>query len=89
MAKHLNESSETPSLVLVGVPDKAALEAIIERLKRYGIHHETFHEPDYDLGLTAIATYPITHSKQRYAMRMYPLWTPKSTASPLEVAYAA
>ena len=74
----MNHPVETPSTVLVGVPDKSALEAVIERLQRHGIEYEAFYEPDYDLGLTAVATYPITNKKQRKKLSGYKLWTPMS-----------
>lgn len=87
MAKKLEGYSGTPSLVLVGVPDKAALEAVIARLNRYGIQSEAFYEPDYDLGLTAVATYPLQNKKQRSALGIYRLWTPQEFTQ--EVALAA
>jgi hypothetical protein len=82
MASRLSERTETPSVVLIGVPDKSELEAVIERLQRYGIDYEAFYEPDNDLGLTAVSTYPIQNKKQRKAMGTYRLWSP-------EVCYAA
>ena len=78
MAKRLTDYNETPSVVLIGIPDKSALETVIERLQRYGIDYEAFYEPDYALGLTAVATYPITNKKQRKALGTYKLWTPVS-----------
>lgn len=85
MAKRLDGYSDTPSLVLVGVPDKEALQAVIERLQRYDIDFEAFHEPDFDLGLTAVATYPLQNKKQRKALGTYRLWTPQHVQ---EVAHA-
>ena len=76
MAKRLDGYTEIPFLVVVGVPDKSALEDTIERLQRYGIDHQAFYEPDNDMGLSAIATVPITNKKQRRAMLTYKLWTP-------------
>lgn len=78
------EPTDTPSVVLIGVPDKSALEAVMERLQRYGIKFEAFYEPDFDLGLTAVATYPITNKKQRYVLRQYRTWTESEQG----VAYA-
>ena len=71
---------ELPSVVLVGVPDKEALEAVIERLNRYNIEHEAYYEPDFDIGLSAVATYPIFDKKQKKAMGTYKLWTPSAEA---------
>jgi glycosyltransferase A (GT-A) superfamily protein (DUF2064 family) len=67
-------SDETPSVVVIGLPDKPALEAAIQRLIRYKIAHEAFVEPDFDMGLSAIATVPIENSKQRKAMFLYKTW---------------
>jgi hypothetical protein len=75
MAKRLTNYGEIPSLVLIGTPDKTTLEAIAERLQRYGIDYEAFYESDNGTGLSAIATYPITKNKQRHALGMYRLWT--------------
>ncbi len=81
MAQKLGGYTDTPFVVVVGVPDKAALEATIQRLNRYGIDHAAFYEPDHDMGLSAVATIPLTSKKHRKALLHYKLWTP-------EVAYA-
>ena len=75
MAKRLDGYAETPFLVAIGTPDKTSLEAIAERLQRYGIDYEAFYEPDNGMGLSAIATYPITNNKKRHALGTYRLWT--------------
>ena len=75
MASKLDESTELPSVVLIGVPDKESLEAVIERLTRYNIDHEAYHEPDFGIGLSAVATYPVTNKKQKKAMGTYKLWS--------------
>lgn len=67
-------------MVVVGVPDKAALEFIILRLRRYGIDHEAYVEPDWDMGLSAIATIPIVSKKHRKAMLVYKLWNPDNNS---------
>lgn len=81
MAQRLGGFTDTPFVVVVGLPDKAALEATIQRLNRYGIDHEAFHEPDNDMGLSAIATVPLTSKKHRKAMLHYKLWTPSQEAA--------
>jgi hypothetical protein len=68
--------SHTPSVVTIGVPDQAALIAVMERLVRYGIRFSAFYEPDFGMGLSAISTVPLT-KKQRYALSTYPLWEPR------------
>ena len=74
MAKRLEGYTESPSVVIIGMPDKAALEATIERLNRYKIDHTAYYEPDFDMGLSAIATVPLTTAKQRKAMFIYNTW---------------
>jgi hypothetical protein len=74
MAQRLGGWPGVPFLIVIGVPDKPALEAIIERLRRYGIDHEAYFEPDNDMGLTAVATVPITRRKHRKALLIYKLW---------------
>jgi hypothetical protein len=48
----------------------------MERLVRYGIRFAAFYEPDFGMGLSAIATIPL-NKKKRYALSIYPLWEPK------------
>jgi hypothetical protein len=78
MAARLYGYTDTPSVVIIGVPDKAALLTIIERLHRYKIDHEAFIEPDFDMGLSAVATVPLTSAKQRKAMYIYDTWKEQS-----------
>ena len=61
MASALSRSidGDTPSIVLIGVPNKKALERVIDKLINNRIDFSDFHEPDYDLGLTAVATVPV------------------------------
>jgi hypothetical protein len=75
MAKRLSGYAAVPSTVLVGLPDKPALEALIERLNRYNIPHAAYHEPDFGpMGLSAVATEPLTSSRHRKAMFIYETW---------------
>jgi hypothetical protein len=60
-------------MVLIGLPDKAALEAVIQRMEERGICYEEFHEPDDDMGLTAVATQCLT-GRIRNMFRGLPLW---------------
>ena len=74
MAKRLPiDYDQIPNLVLIGVPDKAALFRVINKLNDNAIGHEVFYEPDDNLGLTAVATYPLTQ-EQRRALSNYRLW---------------
>lgn len=75
MAYTLSQSVDpiTPSIVLIGVPDKSALERVIQKLKHYRIEFSVFDEPDHDLGLTAVSTIPLT-PEQRSVLQNYKLW---------------
>ena len=75
MAYTLPQSVEltTPSLVLIGVPDKKALKKVISKLRLNSIEFSAFDEPDDDLGLTAVATVPLTE-EQRAILQQYKLW---------------
>lgn len=78
MASRLQGCTESPSVVIIGIPDKPALEAVIARLRRYNIDHEAYYEPDWDMGLSAVATVPLTSAKQRKAMYIYDTWKEQS-----------
>ena len=75
MARRLSEHNPTdiPSCVVIGVPDKAALFRAIEKLKKYDIGHQVFYEPDFNMGLSAVATVPI-EGQQRRALSNYGIW---------------
>jgi hypothetical protein len=63
----------TPSCITIGVPDKLALFRVIEKLRSKDIPHEVFFEPDFDMGLSAVATIPLGQ-EQRRALSNYRLW---------------
>ena len=67
----------TPSCIVIGVPDKQALSRVIEKLRTNDIHHHVFHEPDFDMGLSAVATAPLEQS-QRRMLSNYRLWREES-----------
>ena len=67
----------TPSLVLIGVPDKKALKKVISKLRLNSIEFSVFDEPDDDLGLTAVATVPLTED-QRVVLQNYKLFARSS-----------
>lgn len=64
---------DTPSIVLIGVSDKKALEKVIDKLIDNGIGFSDFYEPDGGVGLSAVATVPVTGA-QRDVLRNYRLW---------------
>lgn len=75
MARRLTNQNpdEIPSCVVIGVPDKAALFRAIEKLRKYEIGHQVFYEPDFNMGLSAVATVPI-EGAQRRALSNYQIW---------------
>ena len=68
-----------PSCIVIGVADKSALLRVIEKLQKHDIRHEAFHEPDFDMGLSAVATAPL-EQKQRYCLSNYQLWKETTNA---------
>ncbi len=62
-----------PNIVLIGVPDKAALLRAADQCWENAIPHYLWREPDFDFGETAIATAAISGAK-REAFAQYRLW---------------
>ncbi len=90
MAYTLTQSADpsTPSIVLIGVPDKKALHKVIQKLKLNRIEFSEFHESDDDLGLTAVATIPLDED-QRAVLQNYKLWNENNlTYAPSSVVRA-
>jgi len=74
MAKRLpSDYDQIPFLVVIGVSDKPALFRVINKLNENSIEHSVFYEPDDNLGLTAVATNPLTQ-EQRRCLSNYRLW---------------
>ena len=63
----------TPSCIVIGVPNKTALYRVIEKLRLNAIPHHVFYEPDFDMGLSAVATVPLGQ-EQRRKLSNYRLW---------------
>lgn len=61
------------SIVTIGVPDQEALRKVITKLEKHNIPHYPYHERDWDYGLTAVATEPLTKDK-RYILSNYRTW---------------
>lgn len=80
MARRLSTTNldEIPSCIVIGVPDKAALFRAIEKLRKYDIGHQVFYEPDFNMGLSAVATVPI-EGAQRRALSNYGIWKEPET----------
>ncbi len=68
-----NNLDVIPSCIVIGVPDKVALFRVIEKLRAHNIGHEAFYEPDFDMGLSAVATVPLEQA-QRRVLSNYRLW---------------
>lgn len=63
-----------PNIVVIGVPDVAALNRVLVKLRANQIPHHSWHEPDFDFGFTAIATAPLDDS-QRAVLANYRLYS--------------
>ena len=61
-------------LVVLEVPHRAALLDAASRLDVVGLPYVLFWEPDDALGVTALATRPVTTEQERRLFRRYPLW---------------
>lgn len=67
--------AEDTRLVLLGVPNRAALERLAERLAIEGARFALFEEPDHGIGASALAT-PPSVGPVPSALRKLPLWAP-------------
>jgi len=75
---HIDKNA-IPSIVLIGVPNKKALERVIVKLRANNIEHSPFFEPDWDMGLSAVATTTNLSDEQRNALRNYAIWREPNT----------
>jgi hypothetical protein len=67
---NLRHDGGVPNIVLVGMPNVAALRRVSKKLEVNQIPHYDWIEPDHDFGFTAIATAPIW-GEQREALKNY------------------
>jgi len=65
----------TPNIVLIGMPDLAALKRVLAKLRANNILHYPWTEPDFNFGLTAIATGPL-YGEQREILKNYRVYSP-------------
>jgi hypothetical protein len=63
-----------PNIVLIGVPNLAALERVRAKLAANQIPHYCFHEPDHDFGFTSIATAALGE-EDRHVFANYRVWS--------------
>lgn len=73
------QGESVPNIVLIGVPDLAALNRVRAKLESVQIPHYCWVEPDNDLGFTAIATIALTE-EEKEPLRNYRLWKDGRTA---------
>ena len=73
LASRFGDIDEVPNIVLIGVPDVAALRAACKLLSDNLIAHHSWHEPDFDYGFTAITTEPVAGA-QRACLAHYRTW---------------
>jgi hypothetical protein len=59
---------------MIGVPTLKALNRVINKLQSNSIEHATFFEPDFDMGLSAVATAPLHTQEQRNVLKNYCTW---------------
>jgi hypothetical protein len=76
MAARHGRDSPSPSVVLIGVPHQKALERVIRKLEANRIEAVSFVEPDFDMGLSAVATVPL-NAEQRLVLKNYETWKEK------------
>jgi len=61
----LRREEGTPNIVLIGLPDAAALRRAEQKLIAAKIPHFVWEEPDYNFGLTSIATAPVRGDQRK------------------------
>lgn len=64
---------EPSSLIVIAVKNQVKLEKAMKDLDEKGIKYVPFYEPDWEYGLTAIGTEPLTQ-EQRVLLKRYQLW---------------
>jgi hypothetical protein len=79
MASKIGFNGEPPSVVLIGVPHQKALERVLKKLTDHSIGHARFDEPDFAMGLSAVATVPLL-PEQREKLMKYEPWKDKNNA---------
>lgn len=75
------DGKETASFIVLQVPDRAALESAARTLEALDIEHHLFHEPDFGMGHSALATRPV-RGKERQHFRRWPLWREEAPQAP-------
>lgn len=73
MASQIGPGLPLPNIVVIGVPNKEALERVSAKLVAHGIRAYAYDEPDYQMGFTALATVPLT-VEEKGVLSNYRLW---------------
>jgi predicted transcriptional regulator YdeE len=68
------EYQDNTHMVVLQVPDGQALTEAMVHIERHEIKYAKFHEPDEDMGYTALCTEAIT-GNSRHCMRKFKLWS--------------
>lgn len=68
---------ETSSIIIIPAKNKDELYKIAARLETNRIQFKMFHEPDFGMGDSAIATQPLTTPEQRKVMKKFQLYKAK------------
>jgi len=63
-----------PSLVMIGIPHEKSMNRVIAKLKEHQLAHFKWNDPDFKIGVTAIATVPLS-PKDKDLLRNYRLWS--------------
>ena len=64
-----------PNVIVIGLPDVAALNRAKSKLDKERIAYYAWHEPDFDYGFTALATVPLT-PERKTVLKHYRLYSP-------------
>lgn len=72
--KQFNESKAISSIVMIAAKNKDELHKIANRLEQNGILFNMFHEPDFGMGDSALATEPICCPDKRKVLKKYQLY---------------
>jgi len=75
LARTLPHTIGTPNLVLIGVPDAAALRAVMQTLDTNNIEYVAYEEPANDMGLSSVATVPLG-ANDRLCLSGFKTWKP-------------
>jgi hypothetical protein len=73
---HHQEHKHVSSLILLSAKDEGDLLDIAARIDCAGIQFYIFHEPDNDMGYSAICTRPVSSAKERAFFQKWDLYRP-------------